>query len=267
MVRRLAAAAEVAGRPARVHLKADTGLSRGGATAADWPAVLAAASAGAGRRQHRRRRRLVAFRLGGRAGQPVDRGAARRVQGGPGGRGERGHHPAGAAHRQHRGRARRAAGPLRPGADRRRQLRPGHAARRGAGVAAARDDAAGPAGAREAGSRRAPGCRTGTGTPRRARRRSGWCRSATRTGYRAPRPACRSWPLAAAGGRSRARSAWTSWSSTSVMSRWRRGMRSCSSDRGTTGEPTAQEWGEALGTISYEIVTGIGARVPRSHHE
>src|SRR6185437_3862554 len=43
MVRRLAAAAEAAGRPARVHLKADTGLSRGGATAADWPAALAAA--------------------------------------------------------------------------------------------------------------------------------------------------------------------------------------------------------------------------------
>ena len=48
MVRRLAAAAaEAAGRPARVHLKADTGLSRGGATAADWPSVLDAASAGA----------------------------------------------------------------------------------------------------------------------------------------------------------------------------------------------------------------------------
>ena len=43
MVRRLAAAAEVAGRPARVHLKADTGLGRGGATVADWPAALAAA--------------------------------------------------------------------------------------------------------------------------------------------------------------------------------------------------------------------------------
>jgi alanine racemase len=43
MVRRLAAAADVAGRPARVHLKADTGLSRGGATPADWPATLAAA--------------------------------------------------------------------------------------------------------------------------------------------------------------------------------------------------------------------------------
>ncbi len=40
MVRRIAAAAARAGRPARVHLKADTGLSRGGATAADWPSVV-----------------------------------------------------------------------------------------------------------------------------------------------------------------------------------------------------------------------------------
>jgi len=43
MVRRIAAAAAQAGRPARVHLKADTGLSRGGATAAEWPSVLDAA--------------------------------------------------------------------------------------------------------------------------------------------------------------------------------------------------------------------------------
>jgi alanine racemase len=34
---------------------------------------------------------------------------------------------------------------------------------------------------------------------------------------------------------------------------------------GDDGEPTAQEWGEALGTISYEIVTGIGARVSRTY--
>ncbi len=34
---------------------------------------------------------------------------------------------------------------------------------------------------------------------------------------------------------------------------------------GDDGEPTAQEWGEALGTISYEIATGIGARVPSGY--
>ncbi|WP_018657539.1 alanine racemase [Actinomadura flavalba] len=32
---------------------------------------------------------------------------------------------------------------------------------------------------------------------------------------------------------------------------------------GDHGEPTAQEWAETLGTISYEIVTRVGARVPR----
>ena len=34
---------------------------------------------------------------------------------------------------------------------------------------------------------------------------------------------------------------------------------------GSHGEPTAQEWAEALGTIDYEIVTRIGARVPRAY--
>jgi alanine racemase len=43
MVARIAAAAARAGTPARVHLKADTGLSRGGATAAEWPSVVDAA--------------------------------------------------------------------------------------------------------------------------------------------------------------------------------------------------------------------------------
>jgi alanine racemase len=43
LVTQIAAAAGRAGRPARVHLKADTGMSRGGATAADWPGVLSAA--------------------------------------------------------------------------------------------------------------------------------------------------------------------------------------------------------------------------------
>jgi alanine racemase len=34
---------------------------------------------------------------------------------------------------------------------------------------------------------------------------------------------------------------------------------------GRDGEPTAQDWADATGTISYEIVTRVGARVPRSY--
>ncbi|HEY0167920.1 MAG TPA: alanine racemase [Jatrophihabitans sp.] len=34
---------------------------------------------------------------------------------------------------------------------------------------------------------------------------------------------------------------------------------------GDDGEPTAQDWADALDTIHYEIVTRIGARVPRSY--
>jgi alanine racemase len=43
LLEEIAAAARVADRPARVHLKVDTGLSRNGATAADWPELLTAA--------------------------------------------------------------------------------------------------------------------------------------------------------------------------------------------------------------------------------
>jgi alanine racemase len=34
---------------------------------------------------------------------------------------------------------------------------------------------------------------------------------------------------------------------------------------GDRGEPTADDWANAIGTINYEIVTRIGARVPRSY--
>jgi alanine racemase len=34
---------------------------------------------------------------------------------------------------------------------------------------------------------------------------------------------------------------------------------------GDAGEPTAQDWARLLGTIDYEIVTRIGARVPRTY--
>ena len=40
----MVAAAQSVGRPARVHLKMDTGLSRGGATVEDWPTLLEAAA-------------------------------------------------------------------------------------------------------------------------------------------------------------------------------------------------------------------------------
>jgi alanine racemase len=45
LIRQIVAAAGKAGRPARLHLEADTGMCRGGATAADWPGVVAAARA------------------------------------------------------------------------------------------------------------------------------------------------------------------------------------------------------------------------------
>ena len=34
---------------------------------------------------------------------------------------------------------------------------------------------------------------------------------------------------------------------------------------GDTGEPTAQDWADALGTIDYEVVTRVGIRVPRTY--
>jgi alanine racemase len=43
-LRNAAAAAQAAGRPARVHLKVDSGLGRGGAQPADWPELVAAAA-------------------------------------------------------------------------------------------------------------------------------------------------------------------------------------------------------------------------------
>src|SRR5215472_4410609 len=45
LVDQIALAAEGAGKPARVHLEADTGMSRGGATASDWAGLVHAALA------------------------------------------------------------------------------------------------------------------------------------------------------------------------------------------------------------------------------
>jgi alanine racemase len=45
LVAQIVLAAEDAGIPARLHLEADTGMGRGGATAADWPGLVSAALA------------------------------------------------------------------------------------------------------------------------------------------------------------------------------------------------------------------------------
>ena len=266
MVRRLAAAAEVAGRPARVHLKADTGLSRGGATAADWPSVLTAARQAqsdgsivvAGAWSHFAsaddpgnpsiEAQLTAFKealaVAESAGitpqvrhiantaAALDVPEARydlvRVGGGS------------------YGLATLPGGPP-------AWLRPAMTLR-----------------ARLALVKRVP---AGTGvsyghryvTPRET------TLGLVPLGYAdgIPRSAT-GLPLVAARGR-----------------RWRIAGTVCMDQLlidfgdepvteedevvlfgpGDDGEPTAQEWGEALGTISYEIVTGISARVPRTHHE
>jgi alanine racemase len=266
MVRRLAAAAVTAGRPARVHLKADTGLSRGGATVADWPSVLAAA-----RQAHSEGSIVVAgiwshFASADDPGNPsieaqltafkealavtenagikpqvrhiantaaaLDVPDARydlvRVGGGS------------------YGLATLPGGPpdwLRPAMTLRARLVLVKRVPAGAGVSyghryiTSRETTLGlvPLGYAD-------------GIPRSA------------TGL----------PLVAARGR-----------------RWRIAGTVCMDQflidfgdepvaegdevvlfgPGDDGEPTAQEWGDALGTISYEIVTGIGARVLRTHHE
>ncbi len=36
---------------------------------------------------------------------------------------------------------------------------------------------------------------------------------------------------------------------------------------GTHGEPTAQDWADLVGTIHYEVVTGIRGRIARTYRE
>ena len=103
------------GGTARVHLKVDTGLARGGATGADWPALLDAAPAARGRGRRRGGRRLEPLRLRRRARPPDHRRAAAsaspRRSPWPSGRAA----TRGPAPRQLRGHAHPPGGALRPG--------------------------------------------------------------------------------------------------------------------------------------------------------
>ena len=143
MVAELAAAAQRAGRPARVHLKVDTGMSRGGATMSDWPGVVAAALAAeaaghvaiVGVWSH-----LACADMPGHGSIDAQLKAFREAIAVAEAAGRPATDP---PPRQHSRHADAAAGPVRPGPVRRRRGRPAHAARAHAGLAAARDDRAG----------------------------------------------------------------------------------------------------------------------------
>ena len=266
MVRRLAAAAEAAGRPARVHLKADTGLSRGGATAADWPSVLAAAG------QAQRDGSIVVagawshFASADDPGNPSIEAQLTAFKEALAVAESAGITP------QVRHIANTAAALDVPEA-RYDLVRVG-----GGSYGLATLPGGPPAWLRPAMTLRARLAlvkRVPAGTGVSYGHRYVTTRETTLglvpLGYAdgIPRSATGQ-PLVAARGR-----------------RWRIAGTVCMDQLlidfgdepvaegdevvlfgpGDDGEPTAQEWGEALGTISYEIVTGIGARVPRTHHE
>ena len=65
--------------------------------------------------------------------------------------------------------------------------------------------------------------------------------------------------------RSPAGSAWTSSSSTSATTPCAPGDEVVLFGPGDGGEPTAQDWADAVGTIHYEIVTRIGGRFARRY--
>ena len=266
MVRRLAAAAVAAGRPARVHLKADTGLSRGGATPADWWSVLAAA----GEAQHAGRIAVVGlwshFASADEPGNPAIAAQLAAFKEALAAAESAGLTP------QVRHIANTAAALDVPEA--RYDL-----VRVGGGSYGLATLPGGPPGwlrpamtlrARLALVKRVP-AGTGVSYGHRYTTARETTLGLVPLGYAdgIPRAAI-GLPLVSARGR-----------------RWPIAGTVCMDQLvvdfgdepvaegdevvlfgpGDDGEPTAQEWGEALGTISYEIVTGISARVPRSHHE
>ena len=261
------AAGAPAGRPARLQLKVDTGLSRGGATLGDWPDVVDAAarrrarpatgpSPASGRtsraatspttRPTTRRRRRSATRstspsaagLGPRCATwptPLPRSCARssRFDLVRCGIASYGLDPA-------------------PGVTPDLGLVPAMTARGRRWRWSSR-------------SRPAQASPTATPGPPTATPRSAWCRSGTATACPGtPATAPRSWSAAGAG-RSAAGSAWTSSWSTSATTLPAAGDEVVLFGTGADGEPTAQDWAEACGTISYEIVTRIGGRFARRY--
>jgi alanine racemase len=266
MVRRVAAAAKVAGRPARVHLKADTGLGRGGATPADWPATLAAA------RQAQEEGSIVVagvwshFASADEPGNPSIEAQLAVFKEALAVAESAGITP----HLRH---IANTAAALDVPQARYDLVRIG-----GGSYGLATLPGGAPAWLRPAMTLRARLAlvkRVPAGTGVSYGHRYTTTRETTLglvpLGYAdgIPRSAA-GLPLVAAHGRR-----WAI-AGTVCMDQLvvdfgdepvKEGEEVVLFGPGDDGEPTAQEWGEALGTISYEVVTGIGGRVPRSHHE
>ena len=85
----------------------------------------------------------------------------------------------------------------------------------------------------------------------------------TRTVCPGPRPGTPRSRSAAGGARSRAGSRWTSSSSTSATPPPQVGDEVVVFGPGTGGEPTVTDWARWAGTVPHEVITGIGPRVAR----
>ena len=253
------------GRTARVHLKIDTGLSRNGAYVDDWPALVEAAARAEARGHVRADGVWSHFAYADAPGHPTITAQIENfeaaVDGGP----RRRPHAVAAPPGQLRGHLDPARGPLRPRPPGRSRLRPEPGARSARAGTHPGHDVAQPRRAEQArpcrrGRLLRPPVHDPDTTP-------GWpsSRWATPTGSRA-RPT-NVGPLQVDGRR-------VTVSGRVCMDQFvvdvGQQPAPAGSDiilfgPGADGEPTAQDWADAVDTIHYEIVTRIGARVPRRY--
>ena len=145
LVGQIAAAAQRAGRPARLHLKVDTGMARGGATEAEWPGVVRAALEAEAAGHVRIIGIWSHLACADIPGHPSIVAQLEAFRGAIGAGGVRWRPAAAAPPGQHAGHADPAGHLVRPGQVRRRGRRPVHAAWRRAGLAAPGDDRPGSA--------------------------------------------------------------------------------------------------------------------------
>ena len=258
-----------ASRPG-VHLKVDTGLGRGGAALADWPDLVEAARKAEAEGAVRGRRGCG--RTSPTPTRPATRRSRRQAEVFRRGRGARRGAPASSPEVRHL--ANSAATLTAPDA----ALRPG-AARASRSTGCRRcPEVGGPSayGLRPAMTlaadvvlvKRVPagsGVCYGHTLHDRAGddARAGAARLRRRRAARSAATSARCWRPAGAAP-SPAGSAWTSSCSTSATTTWRPATRSCCSAPATTASRPRRTGRTATGTISYEIVTRVGPRVPGS---